>query len=111
MLSEGQRTAKLVQCLSDNGCRRISVDIPGFEYNAKIETGIALTRYVGEDEKVIIESEYGGQPVTGIGHSLFAGCKTLTGKNPPHASLCRFFCFSPLQALQQEYSFRDSSIS
>ncbi len=70
-LNEDQRTTELVNWLQKNGCRRVSVDIPDFEYTATASDGITLTKYTGNGGEVVIPSKHGGLSVRSIGDGVF----------------------------------------
>ena len=63
---------KLSRHLQKRGCRNTAV-LPGFEYE-KTEEGIVITRYSGKEAYPMIESHYGGVPVTAIGKEAFKSC-------------------------------------
>ena len=63
---------KLSRHLQKRGCRNTAV-LPGFEYE-KTEEGIVITRYSGKEASPVIESHYGGVPVTVIGKEAFKSC-------------------------------------
>ena len=63
---------RLTRHLEKRGCRSSSV-IPGFDYQETGE-GIVITRYLGMEPDVRIESSYNGKPVVEIARSAFESC-------------------------------------
>ena len=78
--SEEERTVRLVNWLSANGCRELS-QIDNFEYIVE-DGGLILTKYTGGPHAVI-EEEYGGFPVTAIFPEAFKNCRQLQSVKIP----------------------------
>lgn len=78
--SEEERTVRLVNWLSGNGCRELS-QIDNFEYIVE-DGGLILTKYTGGPHAVI-EEEYGGFPVTAIFPKAFKNCRQLQSVRIP----------------------------
>ena len=68
--TEEDRIAKLSDWLAKQGCKHISLDIPGFDYTFDKDGGIVLTYYNGTSEEVTVPATFANHPITALSHTF-----------------------------------------
>lgn len=79
---EEDRLAKLTEWLNRHGCINRSDDIPDYEYTTDENGGIILTKYIGDEKKVVIPDSGGGHPVVKL-DGTFRDCKKVKAVTIP----------------------------
>ena len=99
---------KLIEWIDRNGCRKVTFDMPNYDYTTDLEGNIIITKYTGNEKNISIPDTFAEHKIVAIGskaffnlqninsiiisdniknigYRAFEGCSSLTSVNIPNS--------------------------